>query len=62
MIWIWNLFYIEYEVNVNIINKVGVIFFYDVVNRGDLEIVRILLEYGVVIDIKVKEGWVILGN
>ena len=54
--------YTEHEANVNITNKAGVTPLHDAVNRGDLEIVRILLEYGAATDIKAKEGWVILGN
>lgn len=48
----------ENQATVNITNKVGVTPLHDAVTRGDLEIVRILLQHGAATDIRAKEGYV----
>ena len=52
-IWFFNS---ENEATVNITNKAGVTPLHDAVNRGDIDIAKILLEYGAASDIKAKEG------
>ena len=46
----------ENEATVNITNKAGITPLHDAVNRGDIDIAKILLEYGAASDIKAKEG------
>ena len=48
----------ENHASVNITNKVGVTPLHDAVTRGDLGIVRILLQHGATTDIKAKDGCV----
>ena len=48
----------ENQASVNITNKVGVTPLHDAVTRGDLGIVRILLQHGATTDIKAKDGCV----
>lgn len=46
----------ENEATVNITNKAGITPLHDAINRGDIDIAKILLEYGATSDIKAKEG------
>ena len=46
----------ENEATVNITNKAGITPLHDAVNRGDIDIAKILLEYGAASDVKAKEG------
>jgi len=49
-------FNLENEASVNITNKAGITPLHDAVNRGDIDIAKLLLEYGAAKDIKAKEG------
>jgi len=51
-----NFFYSENEATINITNKAGLTPLHDAVNRGDIDVAKILLEYGAASDIKAKEG------
>lgn len=48
----------EHEAKVNVTNKAGVTPLHDAVTRGDLDIAKILLQYGAKYDIKATEGYV----
>jgi len=52
----WLFFNLENEASVNITNKAGITPLHDAVNRGDIDIAKLLLEYGAAKDIKAKEG------